>query len=121
MKLFEKDHPELFETLQHWDFDKIDEEHRKGNTYFATIIFTIEEKDFGGKYVGNWSANIIGDHEWGIEWDCLTELEKVKQVKTVTVRDEWVPVDVESTNDLVGISKMTLDVLNKSSKKLELV
>lgn len=87
MKLLKKDHPELFASLVDYDWEIIDQEHRKYSSYYATVLFT----DLEG-FEGNWIGHTVGHYDNSIEISEIYELEKVKQVEKVTVTKEWVPV-----------------------------
>lgn len=71
------------------DYEQLNEEHRKGASYYCDLLFTIDEdtaiKLGNIRYEGTWMAfQVMGEYDWGLETDYIKELHRVRQKEVVT-------------------------------------
>lgn len=96
-KLTYKEKPELFEDIEEFSIDSI-QDHRRGSNFYREDIIELKEehKEYFPEienfedYIGTWRTNnVIWDSEHG--WDeTFSELTRVKQKEVISY--EWVNI-----------------------------
>lgn len=90
--------------------EEVASEYSKHSSCNVTLVADVDIEwatDLVNKYglsiepsvlVGHWMIEAVSDYSWGIEWSCVSEAVRVKEVtKTVTKTvTQWIPIEDEN-------------------------